>query len=59
MEVLRVSATSNPNSVAGAIAGVIREKGAAELQTIGGAQDRIGGAQERNGGASQRTSGAL
>lgn len=35
MEVLRVSAKSNPNSVAGALAGVIREKGAAELQTIG------------------------
>ena len=34
-EVLRVSAKSNPNSVAGALAGVIREKGTAELQTIG------------------------
>jgi len=35
MEVLRVSTKSNPNAVAGAIAGVIREKGACELQTIG------------------------
>lgn len=35
VEVLRVSAKSNPNSVAGALAGTIREKGAAELQTIG------------------------
>ena len=35
VDVLRVSSKSNPNSVAGALAGVIREKGAAELQTIG------------------------
>ncbi len=35
MEVLRVSSKSNPNAVAGALAGVIREKGGAELQTIG------------------------
>ena len=35
MEVLRVSSKSNPNAVAGALAGVVREKGAAELQTIG------------------------
>ena len=35
MEVLRVAASSNPNAVAGALAGVIREQGAAELQTIG------------------------
>ncbi|KYO65739.1 MULTISPECIES: stage V sporulation protein S [Thermovenabulum] len=35
MEVLKVSAKSNPNSVAGALAGVIREKGAAEIQVIG------------------------
>jgi len=35
VEVLRVSAKSNPNSVAGALAGVIREQGKAELQTIG------------------------
>ena len=33
--VLRVAAKSNPNAVAGALAGVIREKGRAELQTIG------------------------
>ncbi|MEK6265122.1 MAG: stage V sporulation protein S [Clostridium sp.] len=35
MEVLKVSAKSSPNSVAGALAGVIREKGTAELQAIG------------------------
>ncbi|WP_027717533.1 stage V sporulation protein S [Desulfovirgula thermocuniculi] len=35
MEVLKVSAKSNPNSVAGALAGVIRERGCAELQAIG------------------------
>lgn len=35
MDVLKVSAKSNPNSVAGALAGVIREKRKAELQAIG------------------------
>ncbi|MBM2820835.1 MAG: Stage sporulation protein [Candidatus Berkelbacteria bacterium] len=35
MDVLRVSTKSNPNAVAGALAGTIREKGSAELQTIG------------------------
>ena len=35
MEVLKVSAKSNPNSVAGALAGVLREKGTAEIQAIG------------------------
>ena len=35
MEVLKVSAKSNPNSVAGALAGVLREKGEAEIQAIG------------------------
>ncbi len=35
MEVLKVSSKSNPNSVAGAIAGVIREHGKAEIQAIG------------------------
>ncbi len=35
MEILRVSAKSVPNSVAGAIAGVIREKGAVEVQAVG------------------------
>ncbi|HAN86339.1 MAG: stage V sporulation protein S [Bacillota bacterium] len=35
MEVLKVSAKSNPNSVAGALAGVIRERGGAEVQAIG------------------------
>ena len=35
MEVLKVSTKSNPNSVAGAIAGILREEGAVELQTVG------------------------
>ncbi|MGE5560315.1 MAG: stage V sporulation protein S [Chloroflexota bacterium] len=35
MDVLKVSSKSNPNSVAGALAGVIRERGGAEIQTIG------------------------
>ena len=35
MEVLKVSAKSNPNSVAGALAGVLREKVGAEIQEIG------------------------
>lgn len=35
MEVLKVSAKSAPNSVAGAIGAVIREKGTAEIQAIG------------------------
>jgi len=33
--VLKVSAHSNPNSVAGALAGVLRERANAELQAIG------------------------
>ena len=35
MEILKVSAKSNPISVAGALAGVLREKGGAEIQAIG------------------------
>ncbi len=35
MEVLKVSSKSNPNSVAGALAGVIREHGRAEIQAVG------------------------
>lgn len=35
MEVLKVSSSSNPNSVAGALAGVIRENNTAEVQAIG------------------------
>ena len=35
MEVLKVSSKSNTNSVAGALAGVLREKGSAEIQAIG------------------------
>lgn len=35
MEVLKVSAQSNPKSVAGALAAVLREKGSTELQAVG------------------------
>jgi stage V sporulation protein S len=35
MEVLKVSSKSNPKSVAGALAAVLREEGTAELQAIG------------------------
>ncbi|NLJ32998.1 MAG: stage V sporulation protein S [Firmicutes bacterium] len=35
MEVLKVSAQSNPKSVAGALAAVLRENGSAELQAVG------------------------
>ena len=35
MTTLKVSAKSDPAKVAGAIAGVVREEGKAELQTIG------------------------
>lgn len=37
MELLRVSSKSNPTSVAGALAGVLRERGVAEVQAIGAA----------------------
>ena len=35
MEVLKVSAKSNPNSVAGALAGAIKEQSSAEMQAVG------------------------
>lgn len=35
MEVLKVSSKSSPNSVAGAMAGVIRHSGAVEVQVVG------------------------
>lgn len=35
VHVLKVSSKSNPTSVAGAIAGVLREQGNAEIQAIG------------------------
>lgn len=35
MEVLKVSTKSSPNSVAGALAGIIREQGSVEVQTVG------------------------
>lgn len=35
MDSLKVSSRSNPNSVAGALVAVIREKGQAEMQAVG------------------------
>lgn len=35
MDVLKVSSKSNPNAVAGALAGVIRDHGVGELQVVG------------------------
>lgn len=35
MEILKVSAKSVPNSVAGAISGVVKEKGEVEVQAVG------------------------
>lgn len=35
MQTLRVSAKSKPNTVAGAVAGVIRDEGTVEVQTVG------------------------
>ncbi len=35
MEQLKVSTKSNPNSVAGAMAGVLRQSGAVEVQVVG------------------------
>ena len=35
METLKVSSKSNPNSVAGALANVFREKGKVEIQAVG------------------------
>ena len=35
MELLKVSTKSSPNSVAGAISGVVREHGSVEIQAIG------------------------
>lgn len=35
MDILKVSAKSNPNSVAGALANVLRERTTAEIQAIG------------------------
>ncbi|MFN2363252.1 MAG: stage V sporulation protein S [Halarsenatibacteraceae bacterium] len=35
MDVLRAAASSSPNSIAGALAGVLKEEGTAELQAIG------------------------
>ncbi len=35
MEILKVSSKSNPNSVAGALANVLREKESVEIQAVG------------------------
>lgn len=35
MDILKVSSKSNPNSVAGALAGVLRVSGSAEMQAVG------------------------
>ncbi|MFZ5987292.1 MAG: stage V sporulation protein S [Bacillota bacterium] len=35
MSVLKVSAKSSPNSIAGALAGFVRENGSVEIQAIG------------------------
>ena len=35
MEILKISSKSNPNSVAGAIAGLVKEENKAEMQAIG------------------------
>ncbi|HEX9062055.1 MAG TPA: stage V sporulation protein S, partial [Clostridia bacterium] len=35
MDILKVSSKSQPSSIAGALAGVIRERGSAEIQAIG------------------------
>jgi stage V sporulation protein S len=35
VEVLKVSANSNPKAVAGALTAVLREKGSAEVQAVG------------------------
>ncbi len=35
METLKVSTKSNPNSVAGAMAGVVRQSGAVQVQVVG------------------------
>lgn len=37
MKILKVSANTRPNSIAGAIAGIIRDEGKVQIQTIGAA----------------------
>jgi len=37
MKILKVSANTKPNSIAGAIAGIIREEGRVQIQIIGAA----------------------
>ncbi|MEG2310749.1 MAG: stage V sporulation protein S [Clostridia bacterium] len=35
MDILKISAKSSPNAIAGAIAGLVKENGRAEMQAIG------------------------
>ena len=35
MDIMKVSSKSNPNSIAGAIAGIIKEKNRVEVQAVG------------------------
>ena len=48
MEVLKVSAKSVPNSVAGAIAGVIRDSGSVEVQAVGAGATNQASKQSRS-----------
>ena len=41
MEVLKISSKSNPNSVAGAIAGLVKESNKAEMQAIGAGNQAV------------------
>ena len=50
MEVLKISSKSNPNSVAGAIAGLVKESNKAEMQALE-ARDALGD-KEKTGGRS-------
>ena len=41
MEILKVSAKSSPNGVAGAIAGLVKENGKVEVQAIGAVNQTV------------------
>lgn len=51
VEILKVSSRSVPNSVAGAVSGVIRDSGAVEVQAVGAgaANQAIKGYSDRKG----------
>ena len=49
MDTLKVSSRSNPVSVAGAIAGIIREKGSVEVQGIGAVNQALKSVAVRRG----------